>query len=30
MQEAIFFGLGVVAGVLFFAAYALRGKGTRG
>jgi hypothetical protein len=30
MQEAIFLGLGVVAGVLFFAACLLRGKGSRG
>jgi hypothetical protein len=30
MQDAIFFGIGVVAGVLFFAVYLLRGKGSRG
>jgi hypothetical protein len=29
MQDAIFFAIGVVAGALFFAVYALRGKGSR-
>jgi hypothetical protein len=30
MQDAIFFGIGVVVGVFFFAVYMLRGKKSRG
>jgi hypothetical protein len=30
MSDAFYFGIGVIAGVVFFAVYLLRGKGSRG